>query len=533
MLLRETQLRWGEALVRPPREFVGWVENPANHAAGARCWVSTPAYGATSQKFFHRDVWFGLSAAFFSAVVTSRSTRVSRHLSFLAASFASLAWLVTPAAHGETYTQAASSFNHTCAIYGSGGLHCWGDNASGQLGDGTTTNSAIPVVVPGLTGVTSVSTGRTHTCALAQGVVKCWGDGADGKLGNGTTNSSPTPVTVVGLAAFSNQPVALAVGADFSCAQMLNIVTAASTVRCWGGNSAGQVGNGTTSPQVFTPATVSGLTGVTHLAAGSYFACAVTGGTVRCWGSGISGQFGIGATVLSSNVPAAAATGITNATMVTAGGSHVCAANGTTGDAWCWGDRSFGQLGDGTIVRNSPITSPAYFGVSFRPTKVFAANAGTCAIVSGQAFCWGLNNFGQLGNAGQPTANSGSPLPVTGMASGVTTMAAGLNHACAINTVGALSCWGDNSLGQRGSAPFGAGSPLFTPIGVVKCSLDLDGDGQVLATTDAVLMARAALGYSGAALTTNAFSAAAPRRTSLDLRSYLIGSCGMALPPAD
>ena len=109
----------------------------------------------------------------------------------------------------------------------------------------------------------------------------------------------------------------------------------------------------------------------------------------------------------------------------------------------------------------------------------------------------------------------------------VATMAAGLNHACAINTASVISCWGDNTLGQRGNAPFGAGNPLSAPIGVVKCSLDLDGDGQVLATTDAVLMARAALGYTGAALTANALAANAPRRTSADLLSYLSASCRM------
>jgi alpha-tubulin suppressor-like RCC1 family protein len=489
--------------------------------------LTRPTLGAL-KKICPCNVWFRLSFPSFSAMVVIRSTRVSRRFTFLAASFASLALLISPVARSETYTQVASSFNHTCAIYGSGGLHCWGQNASGQLGDGTTTTSAIPVVVPGLTGVTSVSAGRVHTCALAQGVVKCWGDGSDGQLGNGTTNSSPTPVAVVGLTTFSTSAIAVAVGADFSCAHIQNNVTGANTVRCWGGNLVGQVGSGSTSAQVFTPATVSGLTGVTHIAAGASFACAVTGGTVRCWGDNKSGQFGIGATSAGSNVPAAAATGITNATTVSAGYSHVCAANGTTGDAWCWGDRQFGQLGNSSTAIGNPLTSPVYFGGSFRPTRIFAGNAHACAVANGQAFCWGLNTFGQLGNVGQPTGNSSNPLPVTVLASGVATMAAGLNHACAITTAGALSCWGDNSLGQRGALPFGAGNPLSAPIGVVKCSLDLDGDGQVLATTDAVLMARAALGYSGAALTTNALAAAAPRRTSVDLLSYLSASCGVA-----
>ena len=458
---------------------------------------------------------------------------MSRQLSFLAAGFATLAWLVSPAAHGETYTQVSSSLNHTCAIYGSGGLHCWGSNFKGQLGDGTTTDSAIPVAVPGLTGVTSVSAGWRHTCALTQGLVKCWGDGSDGQLGNGTTNSSPTPIAVVGLSTVSNQAVAVAAGANFTCAHMQNVVTGASTVRCWGSNTDGQVGSGSASANVFAPATVSGLTGVSHLSVGTFHACVVTGGTVRCWGSGTSGQLGNGGLV-SSNVPAAAATGITNATMVTAGGAHVCAANGTTGDAWCWGRRNSGQIGDGSLLNINPMATPYYFGVSFRPTKIFAGNEFTCAIVSGQAFCWGYNADGQLGSLTQPTANSGSPLPVTSLTSGVATMAGGRDHACAITTGGALTCWGYNGSGQRGSLPLSVypetGTPQSRAVAGVKCSLDLDGDGQVLATTDAVLMARAALGYSGAALTGGALAAAAPRRTSVDILSYLAESCGLVRP---
>ena len=458
---------------------------------------------------------------------------MSRYRSVLTTLFVSLAWLVGPVAHGETYTQISAGYGHTCAIYGSGGVHCWGQNSLGQLGDGTTTNSAIPVVVAGLTGVTSVAAGFSHTCALAQGVVKCWGYNDAGQLGDGSARTfSSTPVAVVGLAAFFNQPVAVKTGGAFSCAQMLNGLTNASTVRCWGDNGNGQVGSGSTAATVPAPATVSGLTGVTHLSAGFLTACAVTGGTVRCWGRGTSGILGTGAIVPSSNVPAAAAIGVSNATMVAVGASHACAVNGLNGDAWCWGDRQYGQLGDGTIATGSPRATPYFFGASFRPTHIAAGSFSTCGVVNGQAFCWGSNNKSQLGSVGQLT-DSATPLAVTGLTGGIATMAVGAQHACALNTIGGgIGCWGDNSFGQRGNPPFtdstDAGNARVSgTIAPVKCSLDIDGDGQVLATTDAVLMARAALGYTGAALTTSALTANAPRRTPEDLLSYMRLSCGL------
>ena len=129
--------------------------------------------------------------------------------------------------------------------------------------------------------------------------------------------------------------------------------------------------------------------------------------------------------------------------------------------------------------------------------------------------------------AGQCHGNGAAPLPVTDFASHVATMAAGVDHTCAISAVGVTACWGDNALGQPGSAPFGAANPLFSTIGLVRCSLDVDGDGTVLATTDTVMMTRAALGVTGAPLTANAFSANAPRRSRADVSSFLRDSCGL------
>jgi hypothetical protein len=157
--------------------------------------------------------------------------------------------------------------SHSCAVSTAGGVKCWGLST---LSDGSTTNSAVPVDVVGLgSGVKAVSAGLGYTCAVTlAGAVKCWGDNTYGQLGNGTTTSSAVPVGVVGL---GSGVVAVSAGEFHSCA-----VTSAGAVKCWGHNAFGEVGDGTTAQSV-APVGVVGLgSGVVAVSAGELHSCAVT-----------------------------------------------------------------------------------------------------------------------------------------------------------------------------------------------------------------------------------------------------------------
>ncbi|HRA33827.1 MAG TPA: RCC1 repeat-containing protein, partial [Acidimicrobiales bacterium] len=189
--------------------------------------------------------------------------------------------------------QVAPGGDHTCALFDDGSVACWGNNASGQLGDGTTTNATAPVTVTGLTNVTSVTAGGSHTCATrSNNTVACWGNNASGQLGNGTTTNATTPVT-----ASVTNATSVTAGSGHTCATRTNY-----TVACWGNNAAGQLGDGTTT-NATTPVTVTGLidptdpTRVTSVTAGGSHTCATrSNNTVACWGNNAAGQLGDGTT---------------------------------------------------------------------------------------------------------------------------------------------------------------------------------------------------------------------------------------------
>ena len=255
-------------------------------------------------------------------------------------------------------TAIAAGGAHSCALTDPGGVKCWGYNGFGELGDGTECgedcSSPFPTDVHGLvSGVTAIATGGHHSCALTDvGAVKCWGYDAFGELGDGRGGfcagvcHSSTPVDVRGL---TGGVTAIAAGTDHTCA-----LTSGGEVMCWGDNRDGELGDGTTTDR-FTPVTVVGLgTGIKTIAAGGEHTCALAGGGgVKCWGRNTYGRLGDGST--RRRATPVDVRGLTSGVVaLSAGGEHTCAI-ATAGIA-CWGRNVHGQLGEGTRTdSNSPI----------------------------------------------------------------------------------------------------------------------------------------------------------------------------------
>jgi alpha-tubulin suppressor-like RCC1 family protein len=199
-----------------------------------------------------------------------------------------------------------------------------------------------------------VATGSDFTCAwLDNGQVSCWGYNKYGQLGDGTTTARPTAAPASNLANVV-QVVATVDSSELSdifgptaCAHLGD-----GTVACWGDNSFGKLGNPGIIDQADTPVAVTGLAGVSDLAAGCYFFCAVTSSIVKCWGSNAVGQLGNEDTAQISSSPSASVTNLTNVTNVAAGASHACALLGN-GKVYCWGGNNSGQLGNGTTVSSA------------------------------------------------------------------------------------------------------------------------------------------------------------------------------------
>ena len=258
----------------------------------------------------------------------------------------------------------ASGANHSCALLSDSTVKCWGLNTNGQLGNGTTTQSTSPVVVPNLSGVASIAAGGSTTCALlSTGAVKCWGLNTNGQLGDNTTVQKLVPTAVSGIDGTAAKATAIAVGTSHSCALITD-----GTVRCWGLNTSGQLGDNTLV-QKLVPTTVkatatTNLTGVTVISAGAAHTCAIVGSgataTAKCWGSNANGRLGNASTTNSSLPVAVTVTLTTGLTAIVAGGSHTLALVPSVTLApragAAWGLNTNGQVGDGTTTqRTSPV----------------------------------------------------------------------------------------------------------------------------------------------------------------------------------
>ena len=437
------------------------------------------------------------------------------------------------AANARNFTAIAGGYEHTCAVTMAGGVRCWGHNQAGQVGGGTlplemtavavfgfvgtgpmattadasgveptsvtlngmvspdgepttawfeygmtssygsatpelnlpagTTDVAVSAPLSGLTcgtvyhfrvvasnasgkasaadailttascnlpaGRAAVATSGSHTCALTEaGAVWCWGLNTDGQLGDGTSMNRSTPVLVTGL---SSGIMAVAAGGSHTCA-----LTTGGRVLCWGDNSHGELGDGTLADR-HTPVAVSGLaSGVVAIAAGVYHTCAVkASGAAYCWGSNVFAQLGDGTE--TNRVTPVEVSGLFDVAMIAAGYSHTCAVT-SAGAAWCWGANTGGALGDGTSTeRLTPVTVS---GFASGARAIATGDYYSCALTTGDAVqCWGTNDAGQLGDG--TTTNQPTPVAVSGLSAGVAGVALGGSYGCARTSVGGVLCW--------------------------------------------------------------------------------------------
>jgi hypothetical protein len=297
--------------------------------------------------------------------------------------FTSMCEVSWPSGAGDPVDFEGSSW-HVCATGTSttSPLHCWGWNAEGQLGDGTTVDRNTPVAVSNASDIDQVSTGYDHSCALlTTGDVECWGSNAQGQLGDGTNVDSTTPVSVSGITTATK----VATGYRFSCALL-----SAGDVECWGDNAYGQLGDGTNTDRS-SPVAVSGLTDAVDLSVGEWHACSVRrGGQVECWGYGASGELGNGQT-RSRNSPGQVSN-ISTAVEVELGESVSCARL-SSGAVRCWGAGSSGALGNGGTANSSTPVATSITGA--QDLRGMYDYRGMCADRGTNGWwCWGrgLNN---------------------------------------------------------------------------------------------------------------------------------------------
>jgi alpha-tubulin suppressor-like RCC1 family protein len=321
------------------------------------------------------------------------------------------------AAPGQ-FTSISAGWNHGCALGGDDSAYCWGNSQDGQLGNGSTVSSPVPVRALGPSvGFSAIAAGLFTSCALQKGTLAayCWGQGWYGQLGNGLSGifsyESNLPVAVSGGRTFRG----IDVGQNSVCAVALD-----DSAYCWGLNSDGQLGNGTSDDSSTVPALVSGSYRFVEVSVGGQFACGVTRtsgdtGPGVCWGEGSQGRLGNGSTD-DTNVPVIVddtAPGVLTLRSIAAGDRHACAIS-TDDSAYCWGDGSNGQLGNGSRGGGYLETRPTRVLIpGDAPVRdISAGSESSCAITDDTTYCWGWQAYGQVGN-GQTGGDATVPAAVT------------------------------------------------------------------------------------------------------------------------
>jgi alpha-tubulin suppressor-like RCC1 family protein len=323
----------------------------------------------------------------------------------------------------------------TCVTNDVGGAFCWGENAFGQLGDGTLENRRAPVSVSGGLSFASITAGD-HACGVTvDSRAFCWGKGTSGELGNGATSSSVVPVPVAGGFGFET----IMVGSSTCGFRYM------ANVYCWGPNGSGQLGTGDFADHN-TPAPVTGGLVFARFAMGSQTACgSAADGTGYCWGNGADGELGNGSFGIVSDVPVLVHGGLQFGWFSVGGGpdgaATIC---GAALDTYCWGSNAHGQLGDGTTQDRNV---PGIVDAALHLHAIVAGRTHACGLGPDEkAYCWGAG--GLLGNG--TTTSSLVPVPVVGSLV-FATLTAGAEHTCGrTDDTDEMFCWGKNSFGQLG-----------------------------------------------------------------------------------
>lgn len=357
-----------------------------------------------------------------------------------------------------SWTAVSAGKLHTCAIRSDGKGYCWGGNQAGQLGSaGAATGPAA--ITGGLAWKTIVA-GESFSCGISTGgQTYCWGGMQSRMYGD------PNPRPVEGDPGFR----VLSAGSTHVCG-----IAATEASYCWGDNFRAQLGIGVIGNTIHqnrsAPTRVAGNHLFGTIAAGDEYTCASSAaGEPYCWGGGSSSRHELGPQ--RANVPLSIGSLVTGGT---SSRNHECGAVGS--DVYCWGFNESGQVGGGfrsdvgASYRSPPVRVQAPAGVVFHGLTAGGGpwyngfTGHTCALsAEDDAYCWGDNRFGQLGDGS--TTSRPAPVPVGGGFK-FASLSAGGNHTCGITRKGELYCWGDAQVGQLGNGRSGAGAHSPIPVAV-------------------------------------------------------------------